>query len=185
MASFPEFTCSGLVFVSKKMGQRVEQVFNILTKDVTLKTNRNNLEIDYCLLGEGNVREIRFVLGKIIMNTLVCRDVQEIEVTEGKKVDLQAIDLPQIMVFENIQQTSLCIRKVDSISKDGKKRSISLPNNELQPDNASKTRFLEDNSDDSVEIMSKNQKTVVYKQPKEMAEIKQETMEERNRRGVA
>lgn len=186
MASFPEFTCSGLVFVSRKMGQHVDQVFNILTKDITsLKTNRHSLEIDYRLLGEGNVREIRFVLGKIILDTLVCWDDRDREATERKKIDSQAIDFPQDMEFENIRQTSICIRKGDSISRVGKKRSISLPNNELPPDNASKTRYLEGNSNTYVDNLSEHQKTVVCKQPKEMAETKQDTMEERDCQGVA
>ncbi|XP_022867742.1 uncharacterized protein LOC111387420 [Olea europaea var. sylvestris] len=183
MASFPEFTCSGLVFISRKMGQHVEHVFKILTKDITSsKTDRNSLEIDYRLLGEGNVREIRFVLGKIILDTLVCGDDKDIEVSKRIKFDSQAIDFPQNMEFESIRQTSICIRKGDSISKIGKKRSLSLPDNELLLDNASKTRYLEGNS--YVDNLSENQKTVVCKQPKKMAEIKQDSMEERDCQGV-
>lgn len=166
------------------MGQHVEHVFNIRTKDITsLKTHRNSLEIDYRLLGEGNVREIRFVLGKIILDTLVCGDDKDIEVSKRIKFDSQAIDFPQNMEFENIRQTSICIRKGDSISKIGKKRSLSLPDNELLLDNASKTRYLEGNS--YVDNLSENQKTGVCKQPMEMAEIKQDSMEERDCQGVA
>ncbi|XP_073138554.1 uncharacterized protein [Henckelia pumila] len=78
MAKFPEFSCSGLVSVPQKLGRRVKDVFDILLKDVrSLKAFKTGIDIDYSLLKAGDIREIRFVLGKIIMNTLVCDAMDE------------------------------------------------------------------------------------------------------------
>ncbi|KAJ8549210.1 hypothetical protein K7X08_032917 [Anisodus acutangulus] len=72
MSKFPGAPCSGLVFVSNKMGRAVEFMFDILVKDVTsLKTRRNIYSIDYGSLVEGHMRETRLLLGKVILDTIV------------------------------------------------------------------------------------------------------------------
>ncbi|KAK4347593.1 hypothetical protein RND71_033932 [Anisodus tanguticus] len=71
MSKFPGFPCSGLVFVTKNMAKVVGVIFDILIEDVrSLKTRRNSFEIDYTLLGKGQTRETRFVLGKVILDTI-------------------------------------------------------------------------------------------------------------------
>ncbi|KAI3462331.1 hypothetical protein Pfo_018994 [Paulownia fortunei] len=156
MTRFPEFPCSGLVFVSQKRGKRVNHVFNILAKDVTsLKSDKRSLDIDYRLLKVGNVGEIRFVLGKIILDTLVYGTTAERGVTKAKKDNIQVMNPPpKLEILEQIRHTSMHLRKLDSIVKDENKRSISPSNNERLPDSASKTRLFEDNHIVTDDILS-------------------------------
>ncbi|XP_060194745.1 uncharacterized protein LOC132623946 [Lycium barbarum] len=71
MSKFPGSPCSGLVFVSKNMGKGVKVIFDALIEDVrSLKARRNSFEIDYTLLGKGQTRETRFVLGKVILDAI-------------------------------------------------------------------------------------------------------------------
>lgn len=59
------------VFVPKKTGNSVAQLFDVLLNDVeSYKSGRENFMIDYFLLGKGNEDETRFVLGKVILETL-------------------------------------------------------------------------------------------------------------------
>ncbi|PHT56383.1 hypothetical protein CQW23_04869 [Capsicum baccatum] len=71
MSRFPVSPCSGLVFVSKNMRKGVAIIFDVLIEDVrSLQTSRNSFEIDYTLLGKGQTRETRFVLGRVILDTI-------------------------------------------------------------------------------------------------------------------
>ncbi|KAJ4965577.1 hypothetical protein NE237_017426 [Protea cynaroides] len=71
MARYPPFPCSGAVFISKRMGESVAGIFDVLLNDVeSYKNERETFEIHYELLGEGDWNEIRFVLGKVIMETM-------------------------------------------------------------------------------------------------------------------
>ncbi|KAH6820768.1 hypothetical protein C2S53_018953 [Perilla frutescens var. hirtella] len=76
MARFPEFSCSGLeelvfqVFIPQKMGQKVKHIFDFW-RDGDSSVGVSEREIHRRLLKEGNVNEIRFVLGTIITRTLV------------------------------------------------------------------------------------------------------------------
>uniref|UniRef100_A0A2P2JDC7 Uncharacterized protein MANES_01G154100 n=1 Tax=Rhizophora mucronata TaxID=61149 RepID=A0A2P2JDC7_RHIMU len=67
----PGSTCSGLVFVPKKTAQTVAELFNVLVIDIeSYDYGRENFTIDYALLGLGHLHETRFVLGKVILDTL-------------------------------------------------------------------------------------------------------------------
>ncbi|PHU26847.1 hypothetical protein BC332_05179 [Capsicum chinense] len=71
MSRFPGSPCSGLVFVSKNMRKGVAVIFDVLIEDVrSLQTSRNSFEMDYTLLGKGQTRETRFVLGRVILDTI-------------------------------------------------------------------------------------------------------------------
>ncbi|KAK4361453.1 hypothetical protein RND71_020405 [Anisodus tanguticus] len=97
MSKFPGAPCSGLVFVSNKMGRAVEFMFDILVKDVTsLKTRRNIYSIDYGSLVEGHMRETRLLLGKVILDTIVPG------VTLGV-IDQQKEDASQANFHENLE----------------------------------------------------------------------------------
>ncbi|GMN28742.1 hypothetical protein TIFTF001_002147 [Ficus carica] len=73
MSSYPTSPCSGLVFVPKKVGQDVTVVFELLAKHIGChEKRRENFEIDYHLLGRGFLWETRFVLGKVILETMGC-----------------------------------------------------------------------------------------------------------------
>lgn len=61
------------VFVSVKMGKNVAQLFNVLGKDITsCDKKRETYDINYELLKRGDLSETRFVLGKVIMDTMNC-----------------------------------------------------------------------------------------------------------------
>ncbi|XP_039134087.1 uncharacterized protein LOC120271471 [Dioscorea cayenensis subsp. rotundata] len=72
MARYPnQASCSGLVLVSEKMGKNVAKLFDNLEKDIkSCDKERQKYNIDYELLKKGNHVETRFVLGKIIMDTM-------------------------------------------------------------------------------------------------------------------
>ncbi|XP_018852015.1 uncharacterized protein LOC109014131 isoform X2 [Juglans regia] len=71
MSRFPVSQCSGFVFISKKMGKDVAEIFNVLLNDIeSYNSGRKSFEIDYHLLGRGFLNETRFVLGKIILETM-------------------------------------------------------------------------------------------------------------------
>lgn len=53
------------------MGKDVAEVFNVLLNDIeSYSSRRKSFEIDYHLLGRGYLNETRFVLGKIILETM-------------------------------------------------------------------------------------------------------------------
>ncbi|KAG5623196.1 hypothetical protein H5410_008414 [Solanum commersonii] len=91
MSRFPGSPCSGLVFVSKNMRKVVEVIFDVLIEDVrSLKTRRNSFEIDYTLLGKGQTRETRFVLGKVILDTIAPGVIPVSEVIKHTLVKVDA-----------------------------------------------------------------------------------------------
>ncbi|XP_023540398.1 uncharacterized protein LOC111800784 [Cucurbita pepo subsp. pepo] len=71
MSTFPASPHSSLVFVSKKAAKDVAKIIEVLVNDVeSYKNTRKNFEIDYQLLKKGILNESRFVLGKVILETL-------------------------------------------------------------------------------------------------------------------
>ncbi|KAL3345844.1 hypothetical protein AABB24_024670 [Solanum stoloniferum] len=91
MSKFPGSPCSGLVFVSKNMRKVVEVIFDVLIGDIrSLKTRRNSFEIDYTLLRKGQTRETRFVLGKVILDTIVPGVIPSSEVIKHTLVKVDA-----------------------------------------------------------------------------------------------
>ncbi|KAG7968905.1 hypothetical protein I3843_07G003600 [Carya illinoinensis] len=71
MSRFPVSQCSGFVFISKKMGKDVAEIFNVFLNDIeSYNSQRKSFEINYHLLGRGFLHETRFVLGKIILETM-------------------------------------------------------------------------------------------------------------------
>ncbi|KAL0463754.1 UNVERIFIED_CONTAM: Poly(A) polymerase I [Sesamum latifolium] len=148
MTRFPESPCSGLVFVPQNMGRRVKCMYNILAENITsLEAEKRNLEIDYGLLTAGNVDEVRFVLGKIILRTLICGVTSERGATRAKRDDIQATDSPrELEVSEQIRGTLLRLNEVDPIGNNENKRKKAPANYDLSPKNASKPRLLKRSS---------------------------------------
>ncbi|XP_022145381.1 uncharacterized protein LOC111014843 isoform X2 [Momordica charantia] len=87
--TLPTSPCSNLVFVSKKTAKDVAKIFEVLVNDVeSFKNKRENFEIDYQLLGKGILSESRYVMGKIIFETLNGAIVQGDENILDKKQNL-------------------------------------------------------------------------------------------------
>ncbi|PWA63823.1 polynucleotide adenylyltransferase family protein [Artemisia annua] len=73
MLKYPDFPCSGLVFIPKNSAQSAAQLFHVLIqKGKSCDEGRSSFEINHQLLGKGDTSETRFALGKIILNTLGC-----------------------------------------------------------------------------------------------------------------
>ncbi|KAL8034757.1 hypothetical protein ABFX02_12G050600 [Erythranthe guttata] len=127
MTRFPGFfSCSGVVFVSQKMGQYVKNIFNILTRDVeTIKAKERSGGIDYHLLKDGNICENRFVLGKIILRTLLYRNTAERGSVKAEEDDkMQVTNPPQKSVIKEIPQHS---------DKNVNEKRILKDNNHVKP----------------------------------------------------
>ncbi|KAG6596268.1 hypothetical protein SDJN03_09448, partial [Cucurbita argyrosperma subsp. sororia] len=92
MSTFPASPHSSLVFVSKKAAKDVAKIIEVLVNDVeSYKNTRKFFEIDYQLLKKGILNESRFVLGKVILETLKEAIVQEdgiiLDVKQNRCVD--------------------------------------------------------------------------------------------------
>ncbi|VVA10028.1 PREDICTED: poly(A) polymerase [Prunus dulcis] len=70
MSRYPVFPCSGLVFVPKKMAEEVAEIFKGLVNIKSYNKGRKSLQIDYHSLGKGYLSEVRFVIGKVILETM-------------------------------------------------------------------------------------------------------------------
>ncbi|XP_074371133.1 uncharacterized protein LOC141712192 isoform X2 [Apium graveolens] len=73
MENFPGSACSGLVFVPKNMRSFIAKVFGGI--DGLIKRNtqgRTSFDINYDMLQKCDVKESRFVIGKIVMETICC-----------------------------------------------------------------------------------------------------------------
>ncbi|KAI3898918.1 hypothetical protein MKW92_049374 [Papaver armeniacum] len=81
---------SNLVFISKAVGQNVGELFRVLEQNLEKYANeRKSFEIDYGLLAMGNIKETRFLLGKVIMDAMssgVFPKQQEVVVQEQQGV---------------------------------------------------------------------------------------------------
>lgn len=73
------------------MRKVVEVIFDVLIEDVrSLKTRRNSIVIDYTLLGKGQTRETRFVLGQVILDTIAPGVIPGSEVIKHTLVKVDA-----------------------------------------------------------------------------------------------
>ncbi|KZV29479.1 hypothetical protein F511_03764 [Dorcoceras hygrometricum] len=161
MARFPEFSCSGLVSVPRKLGQRVKDVFDVLLEDVrSLKAYKKGRDVGYGLLKAGDIHEIRFVLGKIIINTLVCGATKDM--AEGGEDIIPSVDpLQNFEVHEEIRDKNM--------------HGMLESSYKLLPDIDSKVRLLGENVVIEVEDkLTGRSKTTVTSQLNPLVENKQD-----------
>ncbi|XP_020979176.1 uncharacterized protein LOC107639976 [Arachis ipaensis] len=93
MARYPSSPCSGTVFVSGKKGQIVGDIFRVLVNDVQLyRSKRKGSKIKYGMLSQGSIEEIRYVLGKIVLNTMISCIVENKDDFEAEKCHLKTED---------------------------------------------------------------------------------------------
>ena len=127
------------VFVPRRVAKHVTDIFHVLVNDIdSYEEGRESPEIDYYLLGKGDLRETRFVLGKVIMDTMRCGRVQslqmETEVDEEKNRLLVSYN-EQKAEAPNLSEVvkHLIVAKVN--------KRISLFNSELQQEKGKKQKF--------------------------------------------
>ncbi|XP_051117437.1 uncharacterized protein LOC127242110 isoform X2 [Andrographis paniculata] len=108
MTRFPEFSHSGLVFVPPKMGSRTKYIFSIFGKGIrSLKADKRSYEIDYKLLIQGEASEIRFVLGKIILSSMILGANSDTRVTKVGKEDEQVMNpFRKLEILESTHYTN-------------------------------------------------------------------------------
>uniref|UniRef100_A0A1J3K9G1 Poly(A) polymerase I n=1 Tax=Noccaea caerulescens TaxID=107243 RepID=A0A1J3K9G1_NOCCA len=68
---YPHFKCSGLVFIPKKKGREIADWFARLSDVESYGSKKEGFAIDYISLGKGVPCELGFVLGKIILDTII------------------------------------------------------------------------------------------------------------------
>ncbi|XP_054809791.1 uncharacterized protein LOC129311486 [Prosopis cineraria] len=67
----PSTSRSSLVFISRKTGKDVEKLFKVLIRSVdSYRSEKKDFEVDYYLFGRGHLSEIRFVFGKVVLDTM-------------------------------------------------------------------------------------------------------------------
>ncbi|KAK9670710.1 hypothetical protein RND81_13G219700 [Saponaria officinalis] len=135
MLRYPFSPSSHLIWISKNAGKEASAVFNVLMKDIELlREERCYSNIDYSMLGKGDLPETRFALGKIIMDTLRSGVIYgRTKLATEKDDDLHAcspkIDVTQV---ENKLDSPKC--------KDGVKQGRSVLDNQKHQRKAKKQK---------------------------------------------
>lgn len=146
------------------MAKNVVTIFDILANDVTsLNIKRESLEIDYASLGKGILRETRFVLGKIILDTLGVGVIS----AEGarKKRNSEYNEIDGLQKFDTVKENS-CLQ-MEMKQKDDKMFNISPMGGEFKPARAKKQKSTQTSC--SLTEVNKKQKADVDKQSVEKA----------------
>ncbi|KAM7523979.1 hypothetical protein LguiA_013881 [Lonicera macranthoides] len=162
----PGSPCSGLVFVSKKIKSDVSQVFELLADNVESHNKRwSSLKIDYKLLAKGNVHETRYVLGKIILETMGFGGAIQGDDTIEVKDHRHTLDREHTMTVleENFRPPSHLVKHHD-VGKGDKKRTISPSNMELTQEIIKKQKTVRKNINLLEREEAKNQKEIAEDQ---------------------
>ncbi|KAJ0241913.1 Polynucleotide adenylyltransferase family protein [Hirschfeldia incana] len=104
---YPAFKRSGLVFVSKNKGKQLADLFTRMSDVESYESEKHGFSIDYCSLGKGITCEVGFVLGKIILDTII----EQPTLVEKKQSAMDQI-VPSACMEE--KKAELAISKEDS-----------------------------------------------------------------------
>ncbi|KAJ0041486.1 hypothetical protein Pint_28697 [Pistacia integerrima] len=131
-------THSYMAFVSKKIGEGVGQIFDVLANSFeSYDKGRKSFMIDYHLLGKGYIPETRFVLGKIILKTISVGLVGgEREVDEEKKIK-SLLD----SVEESGHPRPCDLTENEFLSKKNRKHSLTIPDSESNLERTKKQKL--------------------------------------------
>ncbi|XP_057491907.1 uncharacterized protein LOC130777523 [Actinidia eriantha] len=178
MSRFPDSPCSGLVFIPHKTGRQSADLLSMLVNDVvSLKTNRTSFDIDYDNLRKGKGRETRFVLGRIIMDTMSNGVFQENKVVKEDKDHLHISDQHKVETLGEkcyIAASDIETRHIVS-EVDDRKRSLSSSDAEVvQQGWAKKQKSTGKDCSPSENKRCKKQKAVVYEKAKNEGKQKPE-----------
>ncbi|WRX08806.1 Poly A polymerase [Theobroma cacao] len=137
MSRYSFSPCSGLVFVPKKTARDAAKIFYLMVDDIESFVNGRQREspgINYHLLGKGDPRETRYVLGKIILETMKDGRLGEgTQIANGEKDHLQ----PKV-IEKNLANNQLPLKK-------DKKRVPSLLNPEAKQGLPKKQKSVDSN----------------------------------------
>lgn len=99
------------------MERDVAKIFQVLVNDIeSYKKRRESFKIDYRVLGQGNLYETRFVLGKVILETMSGGTLQG-----GKEDVVQQINIDGNESNDNMEHCDVV--KKQAVIQKGKKRS--------------------------------------------------------------
>lgn len=159
------------VFVSNKIGRAVELIFDILVKDVTsLQIRENIYKIDYFSLKKGHVCETRFLLGKVILDTIVPEVTQSVKVIKKEKHMLFEVDGQQ---KEDAFLDDLELMKPEFVSDDA---NLLNENYQLQHNISEKKKLNHEGCSDLLEVVTKKQKTVAAAELSEEVAVKKQDL---------
>lgn len=128
------------VFVPHKTGRDTAQLFSVLVHDVgNYDSGRSNFNINYELLGKGDEQETRFVLGRIVMDTMSSGVVQESKFGEAEEKHKD-----RILTGGNCDMAPPCVQTRHDVGKEDRKPSLSLPNAYLRQDGVVRRQKLID-----------------------------------------
>ncbi|XVF59888.1 hypothetical protein PTKIN_Ptkin07bG0312100 [Pterospermum kingtungense] len=107
MCRYSFSSCSGLVFVPKKTAKGAAKMFDLMVEDIESFLNgrwRKSPEINYRLLGKGEPCETRYVLGKIILQTMKAGPLgDETEIAFGEKDVMIAKAVEEILAHDQVK----------------------------------------------------------------------------------
>ncbi|XP_022740902.1 uncharacterized protein LOC111292673 [Durio zibethinus] len=105
MSRYPFSPCSGLVFIPKSIVNHAAKLFDLMIGDIKSFVNgrgSESPEINYHLLEKGDPCETRYVLGKIILETMKAGPFGDAtEIANGKK-DLQTKEIEEILTNNQV-----------------------------------------------------------------------------------
>ncbi|XWS33945.1 hypothetical protein CRYUN_Cryun22dG0126400 [Craigia yunnanensis] len=156
MSRYSFSPCSGLVFVPKKTAKHTAKFFDLMVEDIKSFINgrcRDSPEINYHLLGKGEPCETKFVLGKIILETMKAGPLGDAtEIGNGQKDVLQAKTIEEILANNRLP-----------LKKD-KKRDPSLLNPEAKQGMQKKQKLVDRNQNPSELYTAIRKQEVVAKE---------------------
>ncbi|GAU29829.1 hypothetical protein TSUD_223750 [Trifolium subterraneum] len=136
---YPSVLCSHMVFVSKKTGKAVSEIFEVLVDDIKFyKSGRKSEKINYNALASGHSSENRFVLGKIVLETMRSGIVGDRDGSEAEKCHLKTENTciveqkTGLDEFPNYKETNEEHRKPDKL-----RQEVDLSMKNAMPNNKS------------------------------------------------
>ncbi|KAK7309404.1 hypothetical protein RJT34_06102 [Clitoria ternatea] len=140
MSRYPSFERSGLVFVPRKTGKLVSAIFKMLANDAELykSERRKNSKINYDRLRRGDLSETRFVLGKIVLETMSSGIVCGREDSEAEKCHLKTEDTKET---GQLQHTDVVNHQL--VARNDEIQAYSTPNPESRQEKNKRQKFVE------------------------------------------
>ena len=127
------------VFIPKKIANNVAELFQLMVQSVgSHEKRRECFNIDYHLLGKGYMWETRFVLGKVILETMGCATSQRGEENVGEENNYIHTD----NIKENLnKKLSDLVKEEVQVRKD-RKQSVSLHSPEVKEQSTKKRKLV-------------------------------------------
>lgn len=127
------------VFIPKKIARDVAELFQLLVKKIgSYEQRREHFDIDYHLLGKGYLWETRFVLGKVILETMGCATLQRGEENVGEENSYMHTEI--FRETPNVKLSDLVKEQLQG--KKDRQRSVSLCSPEIEQESAKKRKLV-------------------------------------------